>query len=81
MTDTASRVLKIIASHLDMEPSELSPSSNFFDDLKLDSLQMMELILAFEEEFSVDIQDEQADAINTIGDVIRYVKTSDPAET
>lgn len=76
MTDTASRVLKIIASHLDLDPSELSPSANFSDDLKLDSLQMMELILAFEEEFSIEIQDEQADAIKTVDDVIRYVTTT-----
>lgn len=76
MTDTASRVLKIIASHLDIEPSELFPSSNFFDDLWLDSLEMMELILAFEEEFSIDIEDGQADAIKTVGDVIRYLETT-----
>jgi acyl carrier protein len=74
MTDTARRVCKTIARLLDLEPAEVLPTMSFSNDLGVDSLQMMELIMAFEEEFLIDIDDKQADKILTVGDAVRYIK-------
>ncbi len=67
------RVKKIIVDQLGVEASKVSEDSSFVDDLGADSLDIVELIMAFEEEFDVEIPDEDAEKIKTVGDAIRYL--------
>ena len=68
------RVKKIVVEQLGVEPDEVQMSSTFVDDLGADSLDMVELIMAFEEEFSIEIPDEKAEKIKTVEDVVNYIK-------
>ncbi|MBM4413814.1 MAG: acyl carrier protein [Chloroflexi bacterium] len=67
------RLKKIIAERLGVKEEEIVPSASFADDLKADSLDLVELIMALEEEFGVDIPDEAAEKILTVGDALSYV--------
>jgi len=67
------RVKKIIAEKLSVELSEVVPEASFVDDLGADSLDLVELIMSMEEEFDVDISDEDAEKIVTVRDAIEYV--------
>ena len=67
------RVKKIIAEKLSVELSEVVPEASFVDDLGADSLDLVELIMSMEEEFDVDISDEDAEKIVTVQDAIEYV--------
>ena len=67
------RVKKIIAEKLSVELSEVVPEASFVDDLGADSLDLVELIMSMEEEFDVDISDEDAEKIVTVNDAIEYV--------
>lgn len=67
------RLKKIIAERLGVKEEEIVPSASFADDLKADSLDLVELIMALEEEFGVDIPDEAAEKILTVGDALNYV--------
>lgn len=73
MSDTASRVKRIISEHLGHEPGELNDASTLFDDLGADSLDTVELTMAFEEEFGIEIPDEDMEAVKTVGDCIALV--------
>lgn len=74
MTDIAERVKKIVVEHLGVEEAKAVPEASFIDDLGADSLDTVELVMAFEEEFSVEIPDDAAEKIQTIGDAIDYIK-------
>ena len=65
------RVIKVISEKLDIELGKISLDASFIEDLKADSLDTVELIMAFEDEFSIEIPDEQAENIKTVGDVVR----------
>ena len=67
------RVKKIIAEKLSVELSEVVPAASFVDDLGADSLDLVELIMSMEEEFDVDISDEDAEKIVTVNDAIEYI--------
>ncbi|HOF02758.1 MAG TPA: acyl carrier protein [Atribacterota bacterium] len=72
--DTFDRVKKIIVDQLGVEEEKVKENSSFIDDLGADSLDIVELIMAFEEEFDIEIADEDAEKIKVVGDVIRYLK-------
>lgn len=73
MADVEAKIKKIIAEQLNIEESEISPEKSFIDDLGADSLDTVELIMAFEEEFDIEIPDEEAEKIKTVGDALSYI--------
>ena len=74
MSDTADRVKKIVVEHLGVEEDKVTPDASFIDDLGADSLDIVELVMAFEEEFGVEIPDDAAVKINTVGDANKYIE-------
>ena len=76
MSDIESRVKKIVAEHLDVEEGKVSHNASFSDDLGADSLDQVELVMAFEEEFGIEIPDEEAEKIVTLEDAVRYIKAT-----
>ncbi len=68
------RVTNIIVNHLKISQEEVIPEASFVDDLGADSLDIVELVMAMEEEFDIEIPDEDAEKIQTIGDAISYLK-------
>jgi acyl carrier protein len=74
MSDIAARVKKIVVEHLGVEPEKVVESANFIDDLGADSLDTVELVMAFEEEFSVEIPDDAAETIRTVGDAVSFLE-------
>ena len=68
------KVQSIIVEQLSVSPDEIKLESSLIDDLGADSLDIVELIMAFSDEFGVDIPDEDAEKINTVGDVVDYLK-------
>jgi acyl carrier protein len=68
------RVKKIIADQLGIDEDEVVPEASFIDDLGADSLDIVELIMAFEEEFDLEIPDEDAEKIKTVQDAVDYIK-------
>ena len=68
------RVKKIIVEQLGVNADQVTPEAKFIEDLGADSLDTVELVMALEEEFSHDIPDEQAEKLQTVGDVIKYVE-------
>ncbi|MBP8717932.1 MAG: acyl carrier protein [Candidatus Atribacteria bacterium] len=72
--ETMERVKKIIVEQLGVEEDKVKEDSSFIDDLGADSLDIVELIMAFEEEFDIEIADEDAEKIKVVGDVIRYLE-------
>ena len=73
MATTLERVRDIIVEQLGAEPSDVTMDANFRDDLDADSLDLVELIMAFEEEFGGDISDEEAQKILSVGDAVRFL--------
>lgn len=73
MATTFERVRDIIVEQLSVDPDEVSMEANFRDDLDADSLDLVELIMAFEEEFGGDISDEEAQKILSVGDAVRFM--------
>ena len=69
------RVYQIIVNQLDVNEQQLTPEASFIEDLGADSLDNVELIMAFEEEFSSDIPDEEAEKLKTVGDAIKYIES------
>ncbi|AAM24693.1 Acyl carrier protein [Caldanaerobacter subterraneus subsp. tengcongensis MB4] len=67
------KVRNIIAEQLGIDPEEITMESSFIDDLGADSLDIVELIMALEEEFDIEIPDEDAEKIKTVGDVVEYL--------
>ena len=74
MSDIAERVKKIVVEHLGVEEDKVTESANFIDDLGADSLDTVELVMAFEEEFGVEIPDDAAEKIVTVKDAIDFIK-------
>jgi acyl carrier protein len=74
MSDTAERVKKIVVEHLGVDESKVTQNASFVDDLGADSLDTVELVMAFEEEFGCEIPDEAAEKILTIQDAINYIE-------
>ncbi len=72
--DTMEKVKKIIVDQLGVEEEKVTEKSSFIDDLGADSLDIVELIMAFEEEFDIEIADEDAEKIKTVIDVINYLE-------
>ena len=70
---TEDRVKTIVVDHLGVEASDVKPEASFIDDLGADSLDIVELVMAFEEEFGVEIPDDAAEKITTVGDAIKYI--------
>ena len=68
------KVMEIIAKQLELEPSEVTPEKTFIDDLGADSLDVVELVMTMEEEFKIEISDEDAEKIKTVEDAINYIK-------
>jgi acyl carrier protein len=73
MSETADRVKKIVVEHLGVEESKVTEEASFIDDLGADSLDIVELVMAFEEEFGVEIPDDAAEKITTVNDAIEYI--------
>jgi len=67
------RVRTIICDQLAVEPEKVTPTASFIDDLGADSLDIVELVMTMEEEFDLDIPDEDAEKMKTVGDVVKYV--------
>ena len=74
MSDVAQRVKKIVVEHLGVDEGKVSEGASFIDDLGADSLDTVELVMAFEEEFSVEIPDDAAEKIQTVGDAIKFIQ-------
>ncbi len=68
------KIKAIIAEQLGVKPEEVTPQASFIDDLGADSLDTVELIMALEEEFNIEIPDEDAEKMATVGDAIRYIE-------
>ena len=76
MSNTAERVKKIIAEQLSVEIDKITADAKFVDDLGADSLDTVELVMALEEEFEIDIPDEEAEKIVTFQDVLNYIQAN-----
>ncbi len=74
MSDVATRVKKIVAEHLDVEEAKITHNASFVDDLGADSLDQVELVMAFEEEFGCEIPDDAAEKIVKVEDAINYIE-------
>jgi len=68
------RVKTIIAEQLGVKPEEVTPQASFVDDLGADSLDTVELVMALEEEFGIEIPDEDAEKMTTVGEAIKYIE-------
>lgn len=73
MADTFVRIKEIIVDQLGVEESKVTPEASFVDDLGADSLDTVELVMALEEEFNLEISDEEAEKILTVNDAVNYV--------
>lgn len=74
MSDIAERVKKIVIDHLGVEADKVVEGASFIDDLGANSLDTVELVMAFEEEFGVEIPDDAADSILTVGDAVKFIE-------
>jgi acyl carrier protein len=74
-TFSEDRVKEIIAKELEVDVKQLNPDAKFIEDLGADSLDIVELVMALEEEFGLDIPDEDADKLKTVGDAMNYLKS------
>ena len=74
MADVEERVKQIIVEQLGVDEAEVTPTASFIDDLGADSLDTVELVMAFEESFAIEIPDEDAEKILTVKDAIEYVQ-------
>ena len=74
MSDVAERVKKIVVDHLGVDDAKVTPSASFIDDLGADSLDTVELVMAFEEEFGCEIPDDAAEKIVTVKDAIDFIE-------
>ena len=75
MSDIQEQVKKIVVDHLGIDESKVTSESKFIDDLGADSLDTVELVMAFEEEFGSEISDSEAEKILTVGDAIKFIES------
>ena len=73
--DISGKVKKIVADHLGIDESKVIEESSFIDDLGADSLDTVELVMAFEEEFGSEISDNEAEKILTVGDAVKFIES------
>ena len=73
MSDVLERVKKIVVEHLDVEAEKVTENASFIDDLGADSLDNVELVMAFEEEFDIEIPEDAAEHIQTVGDAVKFI--------
>jgi acyl carrier protein len=73
MSDVAERVKKIVVEHLNVDAEKVSDGASFIEDLGADSLDTVELVMAFEEEFGIEIPDDAAESIVTVSDAIKFI--------
>jgi len=76
MSDIEDRTRKIVVEHLGVEEDKVTDTASFIDDLGADSLDTVELVMAFEEEFGIEIPDDAAETIQTFGDAVRFIKNA-----
>lgn len=74
--DIAAKVKEIVSQQLDVDMDAIKDESSFIDDLGADSLAIVELVLAFEEQFEIDIPDEDTEKIRTVGDAVSYISAN-----
>jgi acyl carrier protein len=79
MSDIEARVKEIIVNELGVEAEKVTIEASFVEDLGADSLDTVELVMAFEEEFGVDIPDEDAEKMSTVGEAVEYLKSHSAA--
>jgi len=72
--DISSKVKKIVADHLGIDEAKVTEESSFIDDLGADSLDTVELVMALEEAFDIEIPDEAAEGIATVGDAVKFIE-------
>ena len=75
MADTLSKIQDIIADLLGVDVEKVTPEASFRDNLEADSLDLVELIMAFEDEFGAEISDEDAQSITTVGEAVKYIES------
>ena len=75
MSNVEDQVKKIVVEHLGIEESKVNPDSKFIDDLGADSLDTVELVMAFEEKFGIEIPDDAAETIQTVQNAIDYIQS------
>jgi acyl carrier protein len=73
MSDITDRVKKIVVEHLNVDEGKVLDEASFIDDLGADSLDTVELVMAFEEEFDIEIPDDAAETIQTFGDAVKFI--------
>lgn len=74
MSDIADRVKKIVVEHLGVEDDKVTQEASFIDDLGADSLDTVELVMAFEEEFNIEIPDDAAEKIQLVSDAVKFIE-------
>ncbi|MBL7130755.1 MAG: acyl carrier protein [Candidatus Omnitrophica bacterium] len=74
MADVSEKIKSIIAEQLGVKPEEVTPQASFIEDLGADSLDTVELVMALEEEFGIEIPDEDAEKMATVGDATKYIE-------
>jgi len=74
MSDIADKIKRIVVEHLGVDEAKVTPEASFIDDLGADSLDAVELVMAFEEEFDVEIPEDAAEKIATVKDAIDYIE-------
>ena len=74
MSDSLAKVKEIIIDQLEVDEAQITESAHFINDLGADSLDIVELIMAFEDGFGIEIPDEDAEKIQTVGDVVKYIE-------
>ena len=74
MSEVETQVKQIVVDHLGIDDSKVTPESKFIDDLGADSLDTVELVMAFEEEFGSEISDSEAEKILTVGDAVKFIE-------
>ena len=77
MSDTVERVKKIVVDNLGVDADKVTESASFIDDLGADSLDTAELVMAFEEEFGIEIPDDAAETILTVADAVKFIDAAD----
>lgn len=75
MSDVFERVKAIVVKHLETGPEKVTDKASFIDDLGADSLDNVELVMAFEEEFGIEISDDAAEHIRTVGDAVKFIES------
>lgn len=74
-SDVESKVKEIVCEQLGVSEEEVAPNASFIEDLGADSLDIVELVMALEEEYDLEISDEEAEKIRTVGDVVSYIES------